>query len=104
MSMFVCLCRGEHDALLRWPFDSSVTFTLIDQSSNPAGRRNVTYTIKPNPVKANLQFLGRPSSEKNASFGSQKFMDLKLIKTRDYVKDDTIFIKVDVESGEAVRL
>ena len=33
--------------------DFRVTFTLIDQCQDPSGRRNITYTVKPNIVNEN---------------------------------------------------
>ena len=41
-----------------------------------------------------LQFLGRPVGERNASFGVQRFLDLDILQTLSYIKDDNIFIKV----------
>ena len=103
MSIFLCICKGEYDALLQWPFSHRITFTLVDQSLDPGSRRNVSYSIKPNTCKENKPFLGRPLGERNASFGAQKFCELDILNTRDYIRDDTIYIKVDVDSDEMVR-
>ena len=51
MSLFICICRGEFDNLLDWPFSHRVSFTLIDQGLDPAARRNITYSVKPNICK-----------------------------------------------------
>ena len=104
MSLFVCLCKGDYDALLVWPFTHTLTLTLIDQCQDPAARRNVNYVIKPNPCKENLAFLGRPKAERNASFGAQKFVELHVLDTLDYVRDDTIFVKVTMDSEDMVML
>ena len=104
MSLFVCIAKGEYDALLLWPFSHRVTFTLIDQCQDPDGRRNVTYAVKPNLCKENMPFLGRPLGERNASFGAQKFVDLELLNTLDYVRDDTMYIKVHIDCDDMVLL
>ena len=104
MSIFICICRGEYDALLPWPFCHRCTFTLIDQCQDPAARRNVSYTIKPNVCKENKPFLGRPMGERNASFGTQKFVPLNTLKTLDYIRDDTMFVKVHVDHDNMILL
>uniref|UniRef100_A0A914WZY5 Uncharacterized protein n=1 Tax=Plectus sambesii TaxID=2011161 RepID=A0A914WZY5_9BILA len=104
MSLFVGLLKGDYDVLLSWPFSHRVTFTLLDQCQDPAGRHNITYTVKPNTTKENRPFLGRPTSERNASFGAQKFCELGLLEKLDYVRDDVMFIKVQVDTEDMTPL
>ncbi|KAI3378311.1 hypothetical protein SNEBB_007157 [Seison nebaliae] len=101
MSLFVCICRGDYDSLLTWPFSYRITFTLIDQSEDPASRRNMPYSIKPNICRENQPFLGRPTGERNASFGAQKFIDLDTVRmSNDYVRDDIIYVRVTIDVDE----
>jgi len=102
VSLFICICKGEYDALLVWPFSHRVTFTLLDQCEDVDNRRHITYSVKPNICKENKPFLGRPITDRNASFGAQKFTDLDTMTTLEYVKDDTIFIKVEIDSEEMI--
>lgn len=104
MSVFICICRGEYDALLSWPFSHRVTFTLLDQCQDPAGRKNITYSVKPNTCKENRPFLGRPTGDRNASFGAQKFTELTALEKLDYVRDDVMFIKVQVDTEDMTPL
>jgi TNF receptor-associated factor 4 len=104
MSVFVGLLKGDYDVLLSWPFSHRVTFTLLDQCQDPAGRHNISYTVKPNTTKENRPFLGRPTSERNASFGAQKFCELSLLEKLDYVRDDIMFIKVQVDTEDMTPL
>ena len=104
LSLFVCICSGDYDALLSWPFCHRVTFTLIDQCDDIPARRNIAYSVKPNICKENKPFLGRPLGDRNASFGAQKFCDLELINTLDYIKDDTVFIKIHVDTDDMLLL
>ncbi|XP_033628157.1 TNF receptor-associated factor 5-like [Asterias rubens] len=104
MSVFACICKGEFDALLPFPFSHRITFTMIDQCQDPSARRNISYTIKPNPCKENKPFLGRPVGDRNASFGTQKFIPLNTLKTLDYIRDDTMFIKVHVDYDNMILL
>ena len=91
------LFSGAFDALLKWPFDYRVTFYLLDQDDDHTHRKHIKFTIKPNPCPENEPFLGRPKLEKNASFGGAKFAKHEEIETRNYLKDDTIFLKIAIE-------
>ena len=104
VSLFICICRGEYDALLPWPFSHRVTFTLLDQCEDIANRRPVIHSVKPNICKENKPFLGRPIAERNASFGAQKFIDLNTMTSLEYIKDDTIFIKVEIDNEEMILI
>ena len=88
---------GAFDSLLKWPFDYRVTFYLLDQDEDHAQRKHIKFSIKPNPCPENEPFLGRPKLEKNASFGGAKFAKHEEIDTRNYCKDDTIFLKISVD-------
>jgi TNF receptor-associated factor 4 len=102
VSLFICICRGDYDALLFWPFSHRVTFTLIDQCEDIDNRRNITYSVKPNICKENKPFLGRPITDRNASFGAQKFTDLDTMASLEYIKSDTLYIKVEIDNEEMI--
>ncbi|XP_060586823.1 TNF receptor-associated factor 4-like [Ruditapes philippinarum] len=104
LSIFICICSGEYDPLLLWPFGHTVTFTLIDQCQDPEARRNVSYIIQPNTIKDNKPFLGRPVGERNASFGAQRFIELDILDTYDYLRDDQLFIKCEIDSEHMMLL
>ncbi|VDP86466.1 unnamed protein product [Echinostoma caproni] len=96
MSVFVCLCRGDNDALLPWPFTNQLTFTMLDQHQDVTARKPVDYTIKPNPTAEQNIFLGRPTGERNACFGAPRFTKLETLKTSEYVVDDSLFLKLSL--------
>lgn len=102
VSLYICLCRGEYDALLPWPFAHRVTFTLMDQCDDVNNRRPIIYCIKPNTCKENKPFLGRPITDRNASFGAPKFTDLDTLASLEYARDDCLFIKVEIDSEEMI--
>jgi TNF receptor-associated factor 4 len=62
--------------------------------------QRVCIQVKPNAIKENRAFLGRPTSERNASFGAQQFCELTMLEKLDYVRDDTMFIKVQIDMDE----
>jgi TNF receptor-associated factor 4 len=74
----------------------------LDQCEDVDNRRHIVYSVKPNACKENKPFLGRPITERNASFGAQKFTDLDTLGALEYIKDDSIFIKVEIDSEEMI--
>ena len=99
VSAFVSILKGAYDNLLEWPFSHRVTFYLLDQNPELDERKHVKFSIKPNPCADNEPFLGQPKMEKNASFGGAKFAkqdDLE-DEDREFVRDDTIFIKLAID-------
>jgi hypothetical protein len=97
MSLFLCILRGDYDSLLQWPFGHKLTFTLLDQSEAYDKRNHLNYVIKPNTCKENRAFVGKPVSERNASFGAQRFAELDTISSGGYIVDDAIYIKLEVD-------
>uniref|UniRef100_A0A914D429 Uncharacterized protein n=1 Tax=Acrobeloides nanus TaxID=290746 RepID=A0A914D429_9BILA len=102
LSIFISIMRGEFDALLPWPFVHKVTFTLMDQNPNFDDRKHIAYVIKPHSSFENKPFLDRPISERNASFGAQKFCELEVAEK--YVKDDVMYIKCNIDTENMVVL
>lgn len=87
MSAFFCLMKGHYDALLEWPFKRKVTFLLLDQN-------DVEHAIKAfRPDPASLSFQ-RPRSEFNIPTGCPLLLAHSELYNREYIKDDTIFLKV----------
>ncbi|EUB55050.1 TNF receptor-associated factor [Echinococcus granulosus] len=93
LSVFICICRGEYDALLSWPFSYPITLKLLDQNIDPGMRQDHVVTIRPNPIPSNNAYLKRPSSERNQCFGSPRFLELDQLHLRDFVVDNTLYIK-----------
>ena len=95
MSLFFVLMRGPNDAILKFPFSYKVTFCLYDQT---AQQRHIVDSFRPD-IKSNS--FQRPQSETNIASGVPKFAPLSTIDRADspYVRDDTMFIRIMVDSG-----
>ena len=94
ISMFFVLMKGQHDALLQWPFNQKVTFSLIDQAS---GRRNIQYTFRPDPTSSSFQ---RPVEEMNIASGCPLFVSHGVVEAAEspYLGPDRIlYLKVTVD-------
>jgi hypothetical protein len=93
MSLFLVLMRGEHDAILQFPFTYKVTFCMYDQT---AQQRHIIDSFRPDIKSQSFQ---RPSSDMNIASGIPKFCPLVIIQPENnpYVRNDTMFIKVMVD-------
>ncbi|XP_074655314.1 TNF receptor-associated factor 2-like [Tubulanus polymorphus] len=100
VSLFFVLMRGNNDALLPWPFKQKVTFMLLDQGH----REHILDAFNPDQNSPSFQ---RPVSEMNIASGCPLFIPINhLLQTSDneYVKDDTIFIKIIVDCSDLNNL
>ena len=98
LSLFFVLMKGEFDALLTWPFQSSITLTLINQD-NPGA--NVREVFRANPKSKSFQ---RPTTEMNVASGCPRFAALDYLTNPSYVKQDTLYIRCSVDTSCLVQL
>lgn len=94
LSLFFVVMRGEYDALLPWPFKQKVTLMLMDQG--PA-RKHLGDAFKPDPNSSSFR---RPTVEMNIASGCPLFVAQTVLENGTYIKDDTIFIKVTVDTSD----
>ncbi|XP_061699550.1 TNF receptor-associated factor 3 [Syngnathoides biaculeatus] len=94
LSLFFVVMRGEYDALLPWPFKQKVTLMLMDQG--PA-RKHLGDAFKPDPNSSSFR---RPAAEMNIASGCPLFVSQSVLESASYIKDDTIFIKVTVDTSD----
>ena len=91
ISIFFVVMRGQHDALLRWPFRQKVTFMLLDQDNV----EHVIDAFRPDPSSSSFQ---RPRRETNIASGCPTFCPLSELNNHAYVRDDTMFLKIIVDT------
>ncbi|KAI0237876.1 TNF receptor-associated factor 3 [Lamellibrachia satsuma] len=96
LSLFFVLMRGEYDALLEWPFRQKVTLSLLDQS--PA-RRDLSDTFRPDPTSSSFR---RPTTEMNIASGCPMFISHGDLQNSRFLKDDTIYMKIVVDTADLV--
>ena len=93
MSIYFHLLPTEHDDVLKWPFTSKISFTLIDQVENGDEAKNISYTIVPAPNASNYQ---KPNQKMSGGRGCHQFVSLEALESRNYIKNDSLFIKIKV--------
>jgi TNF receptor-associated factor 3 len=96
LSLFFVVMRGEYDSLLVWPFHQKVTLVLIDQE----GRRHISDTFRPDPSSSSFK---KPRTEMNIASGCPLFVSLATLDSGGYVRDDTLFIKIVVDTNDLTR-
>ena len=93
ISIFFVVMRGQYDALLRWPFRQKVTFMLLDQDNV----EHVIDAFRPDPSSSSFQ---RPRRETNIASGCPMFCSLVELNNHAYVRDDTMFLKIIVDTSD----
>ncbi|XP_078604269.1 TNF receptor-associated factor 2-like isoform X2 [Branchiostoma floridae x Branchiostoma japonicum] len=95
VSLFFVVMRGHYDGLLRWPFRQKVTFMLLDQNN----REHVIDAFRPDPTSSSFQ---RPTSDMNIASGCPLFVPLSQLDSSShaYVRDDTMFIRIIVDTAD----
>ncbi|KAK3745540.1 hypothetical protein QZH41_012458 [Actinostola sp. cb2023] len=92
LSLFFVIMKGEYDAIIPWPFRQKVTFKLLDQDR----QNDISDTFKPDPNSSSFK---RPTSNMNIASGCPLFITQQDLQKRSYVSDDTMFIKISVETS-----
>ena len=93
ISVLFVVMRGQYDALLSWPFSQKVTFMLLDQDNG----EHVIDSFRPDPNSSSFQ---RPTREANIASGCTMFCPLTELNNHAYVRDDTMFIKIIVDTTD----
>ena len=101
LSVAIFLMESEYDNMLPWPFRKKMTFTLIDQHEDLKQRNNVVdYLSARRQGPFNTLFLKRPGQANLCKGGIPLFISHKVLQTRRYIVNDTVFLQVDVGPDE----
>ena len=92
VSLFFVVMRGEYDALLPWPFRQKVTFKMIDQDHI----EDTSDAFRPDGNSASFR---RPTSSMNIASGCPLFISHNAFRSRSYVKNNAMFIKISVDTN-----
>ncbi|XP_063059029.1 TNF receptor-associated factor 5 isoform X2 [Engraulis encrasicolus] len=96
LSLYLMLMRGDFDSLLPWPFRQPVSLSVLDQSG---AKNHTTVGFTPDPESDSFH---RPRSDANKAAGYPQFVSHANLeapqKNAVYVRDDTLFIKIQVDT------
>ncbi|XP_028411639.1 TNF receptor-associated factor 3-like [Dendronephthya gigantea] len=90
LSLFFVIMKGDYDALQSWPFQKKITMMLLDQGNGD----HMIDAFHSDPQSSSFKC---PNSEMNIASGSPLFMPIDSLSNRQYIKNDTLFIKIIVE-------
>ena len=94
MGAFLALMRGDHDEILQWPFNKKYMFIVIDQQDEGYCREDHVMEVVPEEGEI---FFDRPQQSENEGCGSDQFILHSKLRTRKYIKDNAVCVKVLIE-------
>jgi TNF receptor-associated factor 4 len=93
MGVYLILMKSDRDGALRWPFTKRFTFVLVDQQDDLSQRQNNKLAI----VTEGENPFQRPREHKNTGGGRPQFVKHSTLRTRQYIRDDTVYIKIMID-------
>jgi hypothetical protein len=94
MGVYVILMKSDRDGTLPWPFNKRYTFVLVDQQDDLSKRQNVEAAIVPEGQK---EFKRPRQRENSEGYGQPKFVKHSTLRTRQYIRDHAVYIKILVD-------
>ena len=92
LSVYIMVCKGEFDNILKWPLDAKFTFTLINQE--PTTGSHYIDGFRSDMQSSSFR---KPSEDNNIATGSPLFLSHKALKSCSFIKDDAIFLKTSIK-------
>ena len=93
MGVYLVLVQSDRDATLTWPFTKCYTLVLVDQQDDLSQRQNIKFTMIPRGEEP----FQRPWQRENKGAGIIRFVKHSTLHTRQYMRDDTVYIKVFID-------
>ena len=93
MGVYLVLMKSDRDRTLAWPLTKPCTFVLVDQQDDLSQRENIQVTMGPEGEK----MFQRPRQRENESAGNPQFVKHSTLRTRQYIRDHTVYIKIVVD-------
>ena len=103
VSVYAYLMKGKNDDNLPWPFTGEVTITLLNQLED---ENHYTRTISfPQYNVASMRVVDddRGSAIGHSKFISKDKLDYDAENFCQYLKDDCLYIRIEVEAAEPVK-
>jgi hypothetical protein len=93
MGVYMHLLKSDRDGDLPWPFTKCFTCILVDQEDNLSQRQNIEAELVPEGQK----HFKRPRHRENEGWGLSDFVKHSTLRTRQYIRDHAVFVKIVVE-------
>lgn len=93
IAIYLILMRGDFDDILSWPFRNLVKITLLNMDPK---KQNIERVLIP---RVELQHFHKPTKFMNNAIGFPRFCSQDSLYSEGYVRDDSLFVKIEVESA-----
>ena len=95
VGLFVGMVQGEYDDILEWPFNARISLTILDQSGAEF-RNDISGTFL---AKRNMMAFKKPIADAHEFnlHGYAEFAPIQLVCSPEYMKDDTIMVKIEIK-------
>jgi hypothetical protein len=93
IGIYIRLMKSDRDGALPWPFTKRYTFVLVDQQDDLSQRQNIEKTVVP---EGETNFK-RPRQRENVGYGEHRFVKHSTLRTRQYIRDHAVYIKVIID-------
>ncbi|WP_163370803.1 hypothetical protein [Endozoicomonas acroporae] len=94
ISLFLVVMKGDYDETLDWPFRHKVNFTI----RGPSRDEDVHDSFRPDPDSSSFQ---RPKKNYNIASGCPCLLKLTRENLDKYVKNNTMFIRISIDTSES---
>ena len=88
----------RYESILAWPFNHSVTLSLISQENPLSPEAAITHKFVPNPESSSFH---QPRDTFNVASGFPEFAPLGVLNETKFVKNDTIYFRVKLDAPES---
>ena len=105
VSVYAYLMKGKNDDNLPWPFTGEVTITLLNQLEDE-NHHTDTVSFPENSVWTNERVVNHERAPEGCGwdeFISHDELDFDAENNRQYLKDDCLFFKIEVEAAQPVK-
>ncbi len=97
ISLFIVMMKSDYDDLLSWPFKHKVTLSLLNQSDPNNSKAHQAKAFRPTDTSSSFH---KPRGPFNTASGFPKFVSVDTLRDRNYVRDDSLFIKVKIDMSD----
>ena len=105
VSVYACLMKGRNDDNLPWPFTGEVTVTLLNQLEDE-NHHTDTVSFPEDSDETNERVVDDERAAEGYGwdeFISHDELDFDAENNRQYLKDDCLFFKIEVEAAQPVK-
>ena len=100
VSVFLVIMHSEYDDVLLWPFKHCVVISLVNLGNPLKPDAGITHKFIPSPQSNSFE---KPKETFNLASGFPQFAPLSILTDSKYVKNDTMYFRVKLETPDATK-